>query len=98
MSDKDTLLKKIQALSFAKVETELFLDTHPDCKSALASYRDIVEQLDKAMSEYQNTHGPLFAEASMGDRWTWVDGPWPWQMHEGHPTPRGGKADGKAGK
>lgn len=99
MNEREMLLRKIQALSFAKVETELFLDTHPDCEKALNYYREIVEQLDGAMSEYQNKYGPLFAEASMGDRWTWVDSPWPWQMYEGahYPTPRG-EREGQGGK
>ncbi len=90
MNDREMLLKKIQALSFTKVECELFLDTHPDCQAALSHYRDIVAQLDTAMSEYQNKYGPLFAEGSMGDRWTWIDGPWPWQMYESRPTPHNG--------
>ena len=32
------------------------------------------------MTEYQNKYGPLFAEGVVGDRWTWVDGAWPWQI------------------
>ena len=79
---KNALLKKIQALSFAKVETELYLDTHPDCAAALEYYKDTLEQLDELMSEYQNKYGPLFAEGVVGDRWSWVDGKWPWQLSE----------------
>lgn len=77
---KEALLKKIQALSFAKVETELYLDTHPDSKSALDYYRGVLNQLDAAMTEYQNKYGPLFAEGVVGDRWSWVEGAWPWQL------------------
>ncbi len=77
----DMLLRKIQELSFAKVECELFLDTHPDCRQALDYYHRLVDELDGYLMEYQNTYGPLVATASMGDRWTWVDGPWPWQMN-----------------
>lgn len=79
---KNALLKKIQALSFAKVETELYLDTHPDCAMALEYYKDTLEALDELMSEYQNKYGPLFAEGVVGNRWSWVDGKWPWQLSE----------------
>ena len=41
-----------------------------------------VEELDELMSEYQNKYGPLFAEGVVGDRWSWVDGKWPWQLSE----------------
>ena len=77
---KDSLMRKIQGLSFAKVETELYLDTHPDSEMALSYYRDILSKLDEAMTEYQNKYGPLFAEGVVGNRWTWVDTPWPWQL------------------
>ena len=74
------LLRKVQALSFAKVETELYLDTHPDSQQALNYYRKILDELDVAMTEYQNKYGPLFAEGVVGDRWTWVEGAWPWEI------------------
>ena len=74
------LLRKVQALSFAKVETELYLDTHPDSAQALSYYKKILGELDEAMTEYQNKYGPLFAEGVVGDRWTWVEGLWPWQL------------------
>ena len=74
------LLRKVQALSFAKVETELYLDTHPDSQQALNYYRKILDELDVAMTEYQNKYGPLFADGVVGDRWTWVEGTWPWEI------------------
>ena len=78
--NKESLLRKIQALSFAKVETELYLDVYPEAAQALSYYRNILSQLDEAMTEYQNKYGPLFAEGVVGDRWTWVEGAWPWQL------------------
>ena len=78
--ERENLLRKIQALSFAKVETELYLDTHPDSRQALEYYRNTLSELDEAMTEYQNKYGPLFAEGVVGDRWTWVEGKWPWQL------------------
>ena len=77
---KESLMKKVQALSFAKVEAELYLDGHPDSQKALDYYKGILNELDEAMTEYQNKYGPIFAEGVMGDRWTWVDGKWPWQL------------------
>lgn len=79
MTGRTALMRKIQELSFAKVETELYLDTHPECQRALEYYRDIVRALDQAMTEYQNKYGPIYTEGVMGDRWTWVEGAWPWQ-------------------
>lgn len=76
--NKSDLMRKIQALSFAKVETELYLDAHPENKGALDYYKKILAELDELMTKYQNEHGPLFAEGTVGDEWTWVKKPWPW--------------------
>lgn len=76
---REELMMRIHALSFAMTEAQLFLDTHPDCRDALAYFKDMRAQLDTAMTEYQNKYGPLFADMTVGDKWTWIDGPWPWQ-------------------
>ena len=78
MNLSNDLLKRIQELSFAKVETELYLDTHPDCQNALEFYNDILEELNDAMIKYQGSVRALFSEGAAGKRWSWVDESWPW--------------------
>lgn len=74
------LHEKIRALGFVKVELELYLDTHPDCQTALDYYYRTLAELKRLTDEYQSTVGPLTAMGVTDtDRWTWVDGPWPWQ-------------------
>ena len=75
---RSTLMRKIQELSFAKVECELFLDTHPDNVGAIEYYNKILAELDEAMTKYQNEYAPIFAEGTVGKRWSWVDDKWPW--------------------
>ena len=77
--NRDELMRRIQALAFAKAEAELFLDTHPECVTALDYYHKIADELNLATEEYQSAYGPIVAEASSRDRWNWVDTPWPWQ-------------------
>ena len=76
------LMRKIQAYSFAKTETELFLDGHPDCPAALDYYRDTVEKLSGLVEEYENRFGPITARGTRGDGWAWVTDAWPWQKEE----------------
>ena len=74
------LSEKIRALGFVKVELELYLDTHPDCQTALDYYYRTLAELKRLIDEYQSIVGPLTAMGVTDtDRWTWVDGPWPWQ-------------------
>ena len=79
-AESAALMKKIQSLAFAKVESELFLDTHPECRQALEYYKDVVKNLQEATAEYSAKYGPLFSSDVQGDKWTWTDGKWPWHM------------------
>ena len=74
------LMKKIQSLAFAKVESELFLDTHPECRQALEYYKDVVRNLKEATEEYSAKYGPITATDVQGDKWTWANGGWPWHI------------------
>lgn len=78
------LLARIDALSFAKVELELYLDAYPDARAALNDYRETLKRLDESVAQYERKYGPLTAASgAMGDRWSWVTGPWPWQYEFG---------------
>jgi spore coat protein JB len=78
--NREELMEKIHALSFAMTEAQLFLDTHPEDKTALAFYkthRDIVEKLK---AEYMEKFGPLtIYENDSEGCWSWLDKPWPWE-------------------
>ena len=76
-----SLADQIRALCFVKVELELYLDTHPDCRIALDYYYKTVDELKRLTMEYENVTGPLTAMGNVSaDRWAWVDGPWPWRQ------------------
>ncbi|MBE6532735.1 MAG: spore coat protein CotJB [Ruminococcaceae bacterium] len=75
-----TLLEQIRALGFVKVELELYLDTHPNCRTALDYYRKTVDELERLTEEYHNQYGPLVASGNLStENWNWINGPWPWQ-------------------
>ena len=76
------LMKKIQELSFAKVECELYLDMYPDNVTALNYYNALLPELMKLMEEYRNKYGPIVAGASNNGEWSWASGKWPWQEME----------------
>lgn len=73
------LAAKIKELSFAGIEAQLFLDTHPDSRAALSYYHDTVDELNRLVDEYTDMYGPLTAQRSSRGAWNWIDGPWPWQ-------------------
>lgn len=76
-----TLADQIRALTFVKTELELYLDTHPRCRTALDYYRQTIDELKRLTEMYENTTGPLTAQGNVStEQWNWVDGLWPWQQ------------------
>ena len=78
--DRAELMKKIQALAFAKTETELYLDGHPEAMAALEYYKELITRLNSLTEEYEAKYGPITAGSSTSDNWEWALGKWPWQF------------------
>lgn len=80
--EQKNLLNHINAVSFAAYDVMLFLDTHPDNMEAKDYYCQLMEEREKAMSEYQTKYEPLVAAgtcACPNSNWTWATTPWPWE-------------------
>ena len=78
--DRKKLLKEIMEYDFSLQELILFLDTHPnDCK-ALDMYHDVQAKCKQAKQTYQQYFGALCSsDGTDKDKWTWIQGPWPWE-------------------
>jgi len=79
---KKELMKLIQQYSFALVECNLFLDSHPKNSEALEYFEKLQEKLADFTEEYEEKYGPLTVYGSCGDSWSWVTAPWPWEASE----------------
>ena len=70
---------ELQTLGFVIQELALYLDTHPDDKEALEMYQNYQKVYHKGMME-QNECSPMrHGLPSQGDRYRWLDDPWPWE-------------------
>ena len=80
MSERASLLKKMQMYDFMVDEMIIYLDTHPNCQQGLAHFKKYQELKNKAYAEYAQKYGALTADdTEVTDRWTWTDNPWPWE-------------------
>lgn len=80
MNERNMLLTKIKKYSFALYELNLYLDTHPDCRRALALFDKYNSIKNAAENEYIQKYGPITAEQNIDSQhWSWVDNPWPWE-------------------
>ena len=69
--NRSEIILKIQELSFACVDLNLYLDTHPDDANAVNMYNSFSKQLNEAIRNYECKYGS-------GCPWQWVEQPWPW--------------------
>ena len=75
MNEKERCLRTVQSLDFALV------DFHPDCKEALAQYKNFNAQHEQAKNQYEMHFGPLTAGSTGNtDYWDWVATPFPWEI------------------
>ncbi|MDR2983144.1 MAG: spore coat protein CotJB [Puniceicoccales bacterium] len=81
--ERTMLLRRIQICDFAMNDAALFLDVNPNDQMALGYFKKYNDMRKQAADEYISKYGPLaHADYDGGERWKWVDSPWPWQNEE----------------
>lgn len=71
----------LDALCFAKVDLNLYLDIYPNDKDMIDLFKKYTEEANKVLSDYESKYGPIFVDsnANMGYPWAWDNSPWPWE-------------------
>ena len=73
-------MERLRAIEFAIVDTALYLDVYPTCKSALEHYHKLIKERNAILPLVSKTYGPLtICDNYDESKWTWVKGPWPWE-------------------
>ena len=81
MNEQADMLTKIDALSFAMIDLQLYLDTHPTDRNMLSLFNRYREEKMNRVKEYETKYGSLTTNSdSLNDYpWGWIDEPWPWE-------------------
>ena len=74
-----TPLAELQTMAFAIQELALYLDTHRNDTEALEMYRMYQKMYMDGKNAYEKDHGPLNHMSLSGDKYRWLDDPWPWE-------------------
>ena len=69
----------LQTLGFMIQELALYLDTHPEDREALELYQNYQKLLHKHMMEFNECRPINHSLPTQGDRYRWLDDPWPWE-------------------
>lgn len=81
MNEQAEMLTTIDALGFAMIDLNLYLDLHPNDKKMIDLYNQYRMRKQDLLNEYQNRFGPLLtsSEALNNYPWAWNNVPWPWE-------------------
>ena len=82
-TEKEKMLLKIVALSFAINDLNLYLDLHPDNKEVFNLFKKYIDEKKELKNEYQKKYGPLEVTGDKGMKYNWLDSPWPWDNKGG---------------
>lgn len=83
-NDREAKLFNVMQYSFAITDMNLYLDTHPEDRRALNMLKELIMEEEKAKKEYIMNYGPLNVCDTKGDKFNWIDGPWPWENMGGN--------------
>jgi len=82
--EREALMGKISAISFAVNDLTLYLDTHPDCPDGIPLFYQLSKERMDLLAEYAGKYNPL-TQLSMvtadlkQDNYAWAEGPMPWE-------------------
>lgn len=81
MNEQAEMLTTIDALCFALIDLNLYLDTHPEDKNIIRLYNEYNQKNNEIKAQYENKFGPLVtsSEALNTYPWAWNSKPWPWE-------------------
>ncbi len=79
-NDAMNLKREIAGTHMMLEELQLYLNTHPNDRNALAKRNAFVKQMKILNDEYNKNFGMITQDASLSTYpWQWIDGPWPWE-------------------
>lgn len=81
---REELLLKIQELTFAAKDLNIYLDLYPTDVNTLEIYKSYVKELNNLRVLYEREFGPIAAsDVTSNKEFTWVNNPWPWDNRGG---------------
>ncbi len=75
---REELLLKIQELSFAAKDLNLYLDIYPNDTKMVELYKSYINELKKYKEIYNKEYSPLCVSDVSKDYFDWISSPWPW--------------------
>lgn len=81
MNEQAELLTYVDALTFAMIDLNLYLDVYPNDREALELFNQYRMQADEYTKKYESKYGPLELTSNSLNTfpWAWDNAPWSWE-------------------
>ncbi|MDD3340978.1 MAG: spore coat protein CotJB [Bacilli bacterium] len=81
INEQAELLTNIDALGFAMIDLNLYLDIYPNNKEMIQLYNEYRVYKQELTDQYEKKFGPLLtsSDALNTSPWAWIAKPWPWE-------------------
>ena len=81
LNEQAEMLTMIDALCFAMIDLNLYLDVYPNDRKMIDLYNQYRMQNEEMKMQYEKKYGPLTinSAALKNYPWTWDNAPWPWE-------------------
>lgn len=80
-NEKMQQLIMIDALGFAKIDINLYLDVYPNDRDMIELFNQYSIESDRLIEDYESKYGPIFVDGNARNAypWSWNNEPWPWE-------------------
>ena len=80
-NDCKKLMRELQTVEFALVDTVLYIDAYPCSSEALAYYHKLRQERMEILSKMAHCNTPLTnLDNTSENSWDWTNAPWPWEF------------------
>jgi len=80
MNEQARLLTDIDALGFAMIDLNLYLDVFPNDNEKIKLYNQYKNEKEELLKKYERMYGPITTNSDSLNTtpWAWDNMPWPW--------------------
>ncbi len=77
-NERERMLLKLMAYSFAINDLNLYLDLNPNDMAVFDKFKKYAKELNDLEIEYIKKFGPIVVCETDGANFDWIKNPWPW--------------------
>ncbi len=80
INEQARLLTHIDALGFAMIDLNLYLDVFPNDSEKIKLYNQYKNEKEELLKKYERMYGPIttLSDSLNTTPWAWDNMPWPW--------------------